>query len=138
MNDLWKKYREFILYLFFGGLTTLVSIVSYAFCERVLGMDPLVANIISWILAVSFAYVTNRKWVFRSRALGVEAVIKEAAAFYSGRLVTLAMEEAVLAVGIKWLGYDSIAVKIFAQVLVILANYFISKWVVFRERKRRT
>ena len=138
MNDLWKKYREFILYLFFGGLTTLVSIVSYAFCERVLGMDPLVANIISWILAVSFAYVTNRRWVFQSRVVGAEAVIKEAAAFYSGRLVTLAMEEAILAVGIKWLGYDSIAVKIAAQVLVILANYFISKWVVFRERKRRT
>ena len=138
MNDLWKKYREFILYLFFGGLTTLVSIVSYAFCERVLGMDPLVANIISWILAVSFAYVTNRKWVFQSRAVSAEAVIKEVAAFYGGRLVTLAMEEAVLAVGIKWLGYDSIAVKIAAQVLVILANYFISKWVVFRERKRRT
>ncbi|MCR5006592.1 MAG: GtrA family protein [Clostridiales bacterium] len=138
MNDLWKKYREFILYLFFGGLTTLVSILSYAFCERVLGMDPLVANIISWILAVSFAYVTNRKWVFQSRAVGAEAVIKEAAAFYSGRLVTLAMEEAVLAVGIKWLGFDSLAVKIAAQVLVILANYFISKWVVFRGRGRQT
>ena len=136
MNDLWKKYREFILYLFFGGLTTLVSIVSYAFCERVLGMDPLVANIISWILAVSFAYVTNRRWVFQSRAVGAEAVIKEAAAFYSGRLVTLAMEEAVLAVGIKWMGFDSLVVKIVAQVLVILANYFISKWAVFRERGR--
>ena len=64
MNDLWKKYREFILYLFFGGLTTLVSILSYAFCERVLGLDPLVANIISWVIAVLFAFFVNKAFVF--------------------------------------------------------------------------
>ena len=138
MNDLWKKYREFILYLFFGGLTTLVSILSYAFCERVLGLDPLVANIISWILAVAFAYGTNRTWVFTEKAHGRPAVLKEAAAFYGGRLLTLALEELLLYIGIKRLLMDSLLVKTLGQILVILANYVISKWFVFRGRTRST
>ena len=138
MNDLWKKYREFILYLFFGGLTTLVSILSYAFCERVLGLDPLVANIISWILAVAFAYGTNRTWVFTEKAHGRTAVLKEAAAFYGGRLLTLALEELLLYIGIKRLHMDSLLVKTLGQILVILANYVISKWFVFRGRTRST
>ena len=135
-ESVWKKYKEPILYLIFGGLTTLVSILVYAVCDRLLGLDPLVANIISWILAVGFAYVTNRKWVFESKACGSRAIIKEAAAFYGGRLITLGLEELLLYIGIKRLGFDSLLVKIVCQIIVIVANYVISKLIVFRDRKR--
>ena len=116
----------------------MVSILVYAVCDRLLGMDPLVANIISWILAVGFAYVTNRKWVFESRASGSRAVIQEAAAFYGGRLLTLGLEELLLLIGIKKLGFDSLLVKIVSQIIVIIANYIISKLIVFRSQKPQT
>ena len=116
----------------------MVSILVYAVCDRVLGMDPLLANIISWILAVGFAYVTNRRWVFESKASGSRAVLQEAAAFYGGRLITLGLEELLLYIGIKQLGFDSLLVKIVCQIIVIVANYVISKLIVFRDRKRDT
>ena len=134
LKKLFQKYREPLLYLIFGGLTTIVSIVSYAACERILGMDPLVANIISWILAVSFAYVTNRKWVFESRAVGTGPVLREIVSFFGGRLATLGLEEVMLWVGIRLMGLDSLLVKLIAQIAVILSNYVISKVFVFRKK----
>ena len=137
MNDLWKKYREFILYLFFGGLTTLVSILSYAFCERVLGLDPLVANIISWILAVAFAYGTNRTWVFSRKADTRQGIFREIMAFFGGRIATLLVEEGIILVFITWLGLPAVPVKAAAQVIVIALNYVISKFFVFKAQPPR-
>ena len=136
LKQLVLKYKEPILYLFFGGLTTLVSIVSYALCERWLGMDPLVANVISWILAVSFAYVTNRTWVFNSRTKGFRPILREILSFFGGRLATLGLEELILWIGIKRMGMDSLLVKLITQVVVILSNYVISKVFVFRQKKQ--
>ena len=59
LMEMYRKYKEIILYVFFGGLATVVSIGSFAWCDVVMHMDPLVANLISWILAVTFAYITN-------------------------------------------------------------------------------
>ena len=76
-NPFYKKNKEILLYLFFGGLTFLVSIISYAFFNIQIGWNALIANIGSWILAVSFAYVTNRIWVFDSNAETIADFIKE-------------------------------------------------------------
>ena len=118
----YKAHKEVLLYLFFGGLTFVVSIVSYALFVRVLRMDALIANVFSWILAVAFAYVTNRTWVFMSNATTREAVAKEIGKFVSGRIATLLVEEAILLVFVKLLHFDSMAVKVVAQVIVILLN----------------
>lgn len=127
----YKKYKEILLYLFFGGLTFIVSIGSYVFFEFVTGMSPLIANIFSWILAVSFAYITNRIWVFTDIAHGVQKVIKEVCAFFMGRVVTLIIEEAILFLGISVLNFESVGVKVIGQIVVIISNYFISKILVF-------
>ena len=134
-QPLYKKYKEIILYLFFGGLTFLVSVGSYVFFEFVTGMSPLIANIFSWILAVSFAYITNRIWVFTDIAHGVQKVIKEVCAFFGGRVVTLIIEEAILFFGISVLNFESVVVKVIGQIVVIISNYFISKILVFTNRK---
>ena len=131
----YKKYKEILLYLFFGGLTFIVSIGSYVFFEFVTGMSPLIANIFSWILAVSFAYITNRIWVFTDIAHGVQKVIKEVCAFFGGRVVTLIIEEAILFFGISVLNFESVVVKVIGQIVVIISNYFISKILVFTNRK---
>lgn len=124
-----KKHRDVLLYLFFGALTTLISILSFMLCDLVL--HELVANLISWICAVSFAYVTNRKWVFKSQAKGKEIPL-EIASFFGGRLATLGLEEVLLLVFVTWLQWNGTLVKVLAQVVVLVLNYVISKLLVFR------
>jgi len=134
--DLYRKYREQINYLIVGGLTTVVSLAAYWLCTRTF-LDPKdalqlqAANVISWICAVTFAYFTNRKFVFRSQdpnRLG------EAAKFFLSRLATLFMEMGIMALGVSVLGLDDRIVKIAAQIIIIIANYVFSKLLVFRKR----
>ena len=131
IRKLYEQYKEIILYLFFGGLTFLVSMGSYIFFLRVFHDRALIANIFSWIFAVTFAYVTNRIWVFHSENHGIRAIAKEVTAFFGGRIATLLLEEAILFVGINMMGMNNIAVKVVAQVVVIIGNYVISKLFVF-------
>ena len=125
------RYREVILYLFFGGLTTVVSIGSFAVLVKVFHMDALAANVVSWILAVSFAYVTNRTWVFSSDRRDPSGIMKEILTFFGGRIGTLLMEELILYVGISLLGVDAVLIKTAAQAAVVIGNYIISKFFVF-------
>ena len=127
---MYAKHKSILLYIFFGGCTTVVSIGTFMLLDLV--MDALLANIGSWILAVSFAYVTNRRWVFDSRVKGT-AVGREMLSFYSGRLLTLGLEEALLLIFVTWLQFDSTVIKIIAQIAVLIGNYLISKLIIFRK-----
>lgn len=131
-EGLYQKHRSVLLYLLFGGLTTLISIGSFMVFDFFL--HELIANLLSWICAVAFAYVTNRIWVFRSRVKGL-AVLRELVTFVTGRLLTLGAEEALLLVFVTWLQLPGTPVKIAAQVLVLILNYVISKLLVFRKKK---
>ena len=135
IREMIKKYREIILYVVFGGLTTIVSIGSFAWCEMGLGMDPLIANVISWIQAVTFAYITNKIWVFQAKTSGLKEGFMQMIGFYGGRLLTLGIEEFILLLFINGLGFPGILVKIAAQVIVLVANYIISKCFIFRRKK---
>ena len=135
LRKLFEKYREILLYLIFGGLTTLVSIASFwLFCHP-LGMNVLIANVLSWVLAVAFAYFTNARWVFRARPAGAGERLRQMLGFYAGRLATLGVEEGLLLVFVTWLRCNEMAIKVAAQVVVIVLNYLISKLVVFRKKK---
>lgn len=129
----YQKNKSVLLYIFFGGLTTVVSIGSFALCNTVFAINELIANAISWILAVAFAYITNRIWVFNSNATG-KALIKEIIAFFGGRITTFFIEELILLVFVTWLRFDGLLIKTSAQVLVLVLNYFISKILVFSEK----
>lgn len=130
---LYAKYKEVLLYILFGGVSTVVSIGSFVLCETALGMNELIANVISWILAVSTAYATNRTWVFGSKARG-KAFWKEVVSFFSGRVLTLVMEEVILLVFVTWLGLPGVWIKVAAQIAVLVGNYFISKLIVFKKK----
>ena len=130
-----NTFKEGFFYLVFGGLTTLVSIASYVLFLKILDGNALLANVISWIFAVSFAYITNRIWVFRSRNHGFREILKEIITFYLGRVATLLLEELILFVGINMLGIDKVVIKLIAQVMVLIGNYIISKFVVFHHRQ---
>lgn len=127
----YKEHKELLLYLLFGGLTFVVSIISYIFFDVVLSMNELIANVLSWILAVSFAYVTNKIWVFDAPTHTMDESLKQMISFFSGRVATLVIEELILLVFVTWLVFPSVPVKVVAQVIVILLNYVISKKLVF-------
>lgn len=98
-----------------------------------MGINELVANVLSWIITVLFAFLTNRVWVFQSPTNEVSEFVKQMFAFYSGRVITLIIEEVILLVFITWLGFNSMVIKVIAQVIVILLNYVISKLVIFKK-----
>lgn len=138
------KYKEPILYVFFGGLTTLVNYIIYFSCTEGFRLGWSAATVLAWSGAVLFAYVTNRKWVFESSAIGVQAVVLEFAKFIAARLLSLGMEWVTLKLLLDILHMNNyiyaslpvgeFAAKTIAQVIVIIANYIFGKWVVFRKK----
>lgn len=127
----YQKNKEILLYLFFGGLTFIVSIASYVFFDVIFSMNELVANVLSWILAVSFAYVTNRIWVFDASTTTMREFLKQIISFFGGRVATLVIEELILLVFVTLMQFPSVPVKVVAQIMVIVLNYIISKLFVF-------
>ena len=129
-----NNIKEFALYTLFGCGTVTVSISAYAFFNVYLGINELIANVFAWIFSVLFAFVTNKKWVFKSKPPTKTAAFMQMFAFFSGRFITLMLEETILFVFITMLSYPSMWVKLIAQVVVIALNYIISKLLVFRKK----
>ena len=124
-----KLSRELITYLIFGVLTTLVSMATFWLaCKSV---HYLIAEVISWIIAVTFAFFTNRIFVFQSRG---EGLFRQMAAFYASRLFSLGVEELGLFIMIDIAGIGEMAAKLVLQVVVVVLNYVLSKLVVFRKK----
>ena len=120
--------------MIFGALTTGVNYAVYFLCRRLLGVEYVAANVLAWIGAVTFAYLTNRRFVFQSRTRGASAVFREAVRFYLARVATLLMESGLLVLAVEGFRLSDTLPKIGAGVLVILVNYILSKWLVFRKK----
>ncbi len=130
---LFKQYKEPILYVIFGGFTTVVNLVSYAIFTRLMHIDDFVAIFLSWVLAVFFAYITNKIWVFESKSTEAKQLFKEIVSFASARVATLGLEYVIMFIGVDMMHINDMIVKIFAQVLVIVANYVFSKLFIFKK-----
>ena len=128
-----KKHRETILYLFFGTFTTLVNIVSYLFFTRVILFNFMVANALAWILAVLFAYVTNKFFVFESKRIELIFLFKEFLFFVSFRLLSGIIEMIIMYIMIDLFFVNDITVKVFTNIIVIVLNYLFSKMIIFRK-----
>ncbi|MBR4950199.1 MAG: GtrA family protein [Clostridia bacterium] len=136
--ELYKKYKEIINYLVMGVLTTLVSIVSYFILSSIYDIENTIwftiANLLSWIFAVIFAYVTNKKFVFESKTSDKKETAKEFILFVSSRISTFLIELLFMFLTVKvFLMNDKIA-KVIAQVIVIVLNYLLSKIFVFKKK----
>lgn len=128
----YKRHKEVLLYLFFGGVAVLLNLGLFFLFDQVLKINELIANVICWIICVLFQFVTNRTWVFEAKEEKTNTLLGQMLSFFGGRLFTLGVEEAILAIFITWLMLNSIVVKIIAQIVIIVLNYIISKFVVFR------
>ena len=139
------KYREPLAYLFFGGVTTAVNIAVYAGLHTWLGVQSDLSNAIAWVLSVLVAYVTNRRWVFMSRARG-RAMLREAGAFVTGRAATGLMDMGLMHLATEVLGPGMVSAsarpvwdmgsKLIINVLVVVLNYVFSKLLIFRKDER--
>jgi len=127
--------KEVLLYLVFGVLTTLVNIIVFTLLYRTLGVGTVASNVAAWVLSVLFAYVTNRTFVFESKAAGAKAVIIEAIGFFSGRIMTGLLDTVIMYVSVDILAMDDLVMKILSNVLVVILNYVISKFIVFRRKQ---
>lgn len=133
IKKLLLKYKEAILYIIFGVLTTAVNWVVYFPLTKLTSIHYQAANVISWIAAVVFAYFTNREFVFLSKN---KNKIAEFIKFTSGRVFSLLAEMAVLFLLIEIIDFHEDMSKIFGQVIVVILNYIISKVFVFKNYEK--
>ena len=129
-----EEFKELVLYTVFGNMTFVISIGAYAIFNVFFGINELIANALAWVFAVLFSYVTNKKWVFMVATPTKTAFLVQMFAFFSGRFITLVIEETIIFIFITLLDYPSMWVKLAAQVVVVVLNYVISKLFVFKNR----
>ena len=152
VKKLYKKYEEIILYLFFGVLTTIVSVALYALLVFVFDKIALAAGnqdlrlannlvlqnvclIFKNVVAILFAYVTNRIFVFKSKVRGFKAIFAELVRFFAARLSTLVFELVFMSVTVNGLHYPELVMNIIAQFVIVVLNYVFSKLWIFRKKK---
>ena len=131
LQPLYTRYKKPLLYMFFGLLTTLISIGTFDLFTRVIPWDALAANVIAWLASVFFAFITSRKWVFVEAARG--SFGRQMFNFYLGRAMTLLLEELILLVFVTWLKCNPLVIKLICQVVIVALNYIISKLFVFKK-----
>lgn len=132
---------ETISYLFFGVLTTVVSLVSYWFIVYSMvdnaqpnGMQIQIATVGSWILAVAFAYITNKLFVFKSKSFEKKILLKEAISFVGARLLSLGYEMLWMFIMADLLKIDDFICKFIAQFVIVALNYIFSKLFIFKKK----
>lgn len=131
----YKKYKDILLYIFFGGLTTVVSFVSFWICCDFFGIHELISNTISWVASVTFAFFTNRIWVFCAPTNTWGEFFKQAAEFYGGRIFTYIFEQIIILIFVTILSFNELLIKLLANIGVLILNYLISKFFVFKKKE---
>ncbi len=147
-NKTTSKQKELILYLIFGILTTLVNFIAFWLIGLCLGEGLyLVTNVIAWAIAVAFAYATNKLFVFEARSFSPAVLAKEIPEFVLARALSLGIEELglwllVSVIGLGSLNFSLFSIslngqmiaKIILAVIVVILNYFFSKFVIFKRK----
>ena len=149
INELYLKHKELILYIFFGGLTTLVNLVAYWAFDLILSSELyLVTNLIAWVLAALFAYFVNKIFVFVSTSWAPLVILKEGLEFFGARVFSFVVEELGMLLFVDGLNFKDISFTIFGftvtgaliakvilAVIVVILNYFFSKFIIFKKKK---
>ena len=133
IQDFYCKHESVLLYLIVGAMTTVISIGTQ-YIAKYAGLPTEVNTTISWICAVTFAFFTNKVWVFKDESKTKKAWLSQAAAFYGARLVTYFMELGFMSFTVRVLEQNEYVMKLIAQVFILILNYLFSKLVIFRKK----
>lgn len=131
MRDFILKYKEVLLYLIFGVLTTLVNIIVYAISTKIFHINWEFSNILAWILSVLFAYVTNRNYVFESKD---NNILREMCSFFGFRILSFVLDMGFMYLFVNLLKTNDMIAKFIVQVIVIVLNYVFSKLFIFKKK----
>jgi putative flippase GtrA len=134
IRTLIEKHWDIVSYLFFGVCTTIVNYLIYIPCYNLLGMSASVSNMVAWVVAVAFAYLTNKPFVFKSNDWSAATVVPELTKFVGCRIGSGVAETIVLFLAVDLLGWNGNIWKLVTQVMVTVMNYVASKLVVFRKK----
>ncbi len=137
IKKIYIKYKEIINYLIIGGLTTVVSLLSFYVVRYLIftnnsQFDIQISNVISWFFAVLFAFVTNKKYVFESKKTGKNGFY-EMIKFYLSRVTTLLIDMFIMFVFTSFFGINDKISKIIVQFIIVVLNYVFSKLFVFKK-----
>lgn len=134
--ELLKKYKGVIAYIFFGVCTTLINMIIYHFCYYNFRVSNIFSNIIAWIFAVSFAFITNKLFVFDSKSFDREILISEACKFFGCRIATGILDVAIMYITVDIIGGNALFWKFVSNIFIIIVNYIASKMIIFRKNKK--
>ena len=133
ISELIRKYSDVLAYLVFGVLTTVVNYLVYLPCFNLLHFSAAVSNVIAWVVAVAFAYLTNKPFVFKSCDWSAKTVIPELTKFVGSRILSGVMETGIIFVSVDLLSWNGNVMKLITSVLVVILNYVASKLLVFKK-----
>ena len=136
IKSLFEKYKELVLYGVVGVMTTVINLGIFYIASLFLGKELIainIANILAWVGGVSFAFIANKLVVFKSKSFEKGKLIKEILSFVAARVASLGFEVLVLNVGIGLLEINEMVCKVVAQVGIILMNYVLSKYIIFKK-----
>lgn len=133
LRELYYKHESVMLYLIVGAMTTAVSVI-FQYIPLLLGFPTEVNTTVSWIFAATFAFFTNKAWVFKNEACTRRDWLGQAAAFYGARLTTYFLELGFMSFTVRVLAQNEYVMKLIAQIFVLTINYIFSKLVVFKKK----
>ena len=133
LRNLYKKHKDIIPYIFFGVCTTIINVIVYWIISHMFKAATMPSTIVAWLVAVFFAYITNRKWVFHSEATTLRKVIIEGLSFLGCRLATGVLDWLCMFVFVDILKFNDLIIKLMANILVIVLNYLASKLIIFKK-----
>jgi len=137
LADWYRKHQEGMRYLIFGALSTVVNIVSYTVLYYPFHISNAISNILAWVIAATFAYITNKLYVFNSKVNTKIELFKEIVYFYGCRLLTLVIDEGIMIFTVDKLGWNALLMKIIANIIVIILNFVFSKILIFKKQDKK-
>lgn len=135
LKMLFNKYKAIISYVFFGGCTTIVNWVTYIVCYEAVHIPNVISTIIAWVVAVAFAFITNKLWVFNSKSFNWKTLLYEIWTFIAARLLTGLLEVWIMYFAVDVYHFNAIFCKLFSNVIVVILNYIFSKLIIFRTKE---
>ena len=136
IKELYLKYKEVINYLVFGVLAMFVNFGSYYVFARMLSIDEVISSGLSWFCSVLFAYITNKIFVFDSKTNTAKEFLKEIISFFLARILSgILCDVGTFALMVKVLNINDMIAKVVTQVMVVIVNYILSKFFIFKNKK---
>lgn len=136
IKQLIEKYKSVISYLFFGVCTTLINWISYYLFYNVIKVPNVPSTIIAWLLAVIFAFITNKLWVFSSKSFDAKTLLHEIWTFLAARIATGVLDVAFMYVTVDVLCWNSTLMKLLSNIIVVIINYILSKLLIFKNKNK--